>query len=487
MKRKRLWLLIPCLLLLLCLGVVLSYRIFWSTHRDIRKQAQAAYVQTVPPLRAQEKAPNIILIFCDDLGYSDISAFGAEAIQTPNIDLMAAEGMTLTQHYSASPTCTPSRAAMLTGRYSLRTHARTVLFPTIGDWKAKFNAYGGMLINNYSYGMKGISPDEITIAEALKARGYATGMLGKWHLGDREGFLPRDNGFDSFFGALNSNDQEPYEYYRNETVELKAPLDQSILTKKLTQEGVSFIKEHKDAPFFLYYAQPFPHYPAHAGEAFAGSSHGGTYGDCVQEIDWSVGELVKTLEEEGLTDNTLLLFTSDNGPYYEGDAGNHRGRKGNGFEGGSKVPFIAKWPGVIPKGKQADTVSSGLDLFPTILGMTETPLPQDRVIDGKDILPILKGESTQTPHDRLFVIKDKKIVAVRQGDYKYHVRTNSDMGNFSRAKQGPFLFDLSDDPREAYSLDSLMPEKAQEMADMITGFEQELRENLRGWKGTAKE
>ena len=248
----------------------------------------------------------------------------------------------------------------------------------------------------FPYGVRGILPDEITVAEALQAGGYKTGLFGKWHLGDKSPYLPNEKGFDHFFGSYYSNDMKPYAYYRNDELVIEAPADQTQLTKEITHEMLDFIDENRDQPFFLYYPSPFPHHPVHASEDYAGKSNGGAYGDCVREIDWSVGEIVKKLDELNLTENTLIIFTSDNGPWFEGNPGYHRGRKNNSFDGGQMVPFIASWPREIPKGIEVEATAMNIDFFPTFLNIAGIPLPTDREIDGLDMLPIMKGEVTET-------------------------------------------------------------------------------------------
>lgn len=324
------------------------------------------------------------------------------------------------------------------------------------------------------------------IPEVLKQRGYETAMLGKWHLGDKEGHLPNDNGFDTFYGALHSNDMKPYEIYRNNKVEIEAPVDQTILTKNFTKdftkEAVNFITENKDEPFFLYYAQPFPHEPLNASEDFEGTSETGLYGDVVEEVDWSVGEILKTLEKQGLDDNTIIIFTSDNGPWHEGSPGDGRGRKGNNYDGGQKVTLIAWWSGTLPEAEIIDEMSMGIDVFSTILDIVGVPLPEDRIIDGKNILPLLKGEQAESPHEELYFIKSKKVKAVRTKDWKYHIKNTSDNSTYWMMKVGPFLFDINKDSNESYNLTEHEPEVVAELNGKIEKMQASFKENLRGWR-----
>ncbi|WP_342805088.1 sulfatase [Alteromonas sp. M12] len=424
--------------------------------------------------------PNVIVILADDMGYGDLSGFGSELINTPNIDELASNGVALTNYYAPSPICSPSRAGLLTGRYPVRSHVPSVF---MHSEKFRNKAITKLLTFSgaYSYGMQGISHDEVLLSEALQAADYETALIGKWHLGDHVNDRPNKHGFDYFYGALYSNDMQPYEIYRNEEVDLPEPVDQSVLTKNLTVESIQFITENKEKPFFLYYASPFPHDPALASQDFAGTSKAGTYGDTVQELDWSVGEIMKSLEENGIADNTLVIFSSDNGPWFEGNAGQFRSRKGSNFDGGNKVPFIAWMPEKIKQGSVSDALASGIDIYPTILQMLDIELPQDRIIDGVDMMPILRGDNTVSIRDELFLFKAKKPIAVVNGQYKYYRRTSSDIGFYWLKQQGPFLFDLKQDQAESYDVKSHQSEKAQELSKKLDQFEQEIQNNLRGW------
>jgi arylsulfatase A len=340
------------------------------------------------------KKPNIIVFFMDDMGYADISYYGAKNIKTPNIDSLSENGVKMNCFYSCSPVCSPSRAGLLTGRHPLRMLIPHVFFPS----KSFISKFIRVTLRG-SHGVKGLLEDEITIAEVLNEAGYKTGLLGKWHLGDKSPHLPNDKGFEFFYGALYSNDMKPYAIWRNRKIEQPSPANQDNLTKYLTNEAISFIRKNANKPFFLHYCKPFPHDPLHASRDFQGTSNAGLYGDAVQEIDWSVGEILKTLHEFGLREKTLIIFTSDNGPWHEGNPGFHRGRKGLPFEGGQRVPFIVSFLSVLPKGITINEMAMNTDIFPSILNLIGIPLPDDRIIDGKDLIPLLSGVTPKSPHE----------------------------------------------------------------------------------------
>ncbi len=443
---------------------------------DLRLENHRDYLTSIEKT-ADTNSPNIVLVFVDDMGHGDISCFGSTAIQTPHLDKLAADGVKMNNFYAASPVCSPSRFSCLTGRYPNRGFVHQVFFPHT-------HPIGKIMVPlMFPYGVRGILPDEITIAEALQAAGYKTGMFGKWHLGDQSPYLPTEKGFDHFFGSYYSNDMKPYAYYRNDEIVIEAPADQTQLTKAITTEICGWIDENKDDPFFVYYPSPFPHHPVHASADYEGSSHGGGYGDCVQEIDWSIGEILQKLDEHGLTENTLVIFTSDNGPWFEGNPGYHRGRKNNFFDGGQMVPFIAAWPAEIPAGIEVDATAMNIDFFPTFLRMAGIPLPEDRAIDGVDMLPLMKGESAEANHEDLYFVKGKKIMGVRTRDnFKYIDRHRCDNSAYWVAKQGPFLFDLNHDPNESYDTHTHFPDKAEALKGMLESKREEMESNPRGWK-----
>jgi arylsulfatase A len=457
-------------------GVVVVGGITRQVHNQVGRNFQPAryqaYLDQIQPGTHPETLPNIIVILCDDLGVGDLES---PAINQPNLKRMAAEGTTLTNFYASASVCSPSRAGLLTGRYPVRTLISTPLLSTHNPLNPVMDALG-----RYSYNVRGIPKDEILISEALQRRGYRTGMVGKWHLGGTTGYLPNDRGFDSFYGAKWSNDDTPYAIYRDRQVEIPAPADQNNLIHNFTVEAQNFIQANKDKPFFLYLAHAMPHFPVHASQAFQNTSEAGRYGDAVQEIDWSVGQIFTTLKQLGLDGKTLVVFSSDNGPWMEGNPGYLRGRKLEWFEGGFRVPFLAWWPGVIPAGTTNSQLSVNFDLFPTMLSLAGAALPQDRIIDGKDILPILKDELSSA-HDTFFYYDTRNVVAVRYQHWKFVQRHLTDIAAYWPLKQGPFLFDLDNDPNESYNLIDTEPELAGQLSAMLETFRLDMQANLRGW------
>ncbi|QEG02402.1 Arylsulfatase [Stieleria maiorica] len=372
--------------------------------------------------------PNLIVILEDDLGYGDLGCYGVLDLATPHIDRMAEEGMKFTSFY-VSPVCSPTRASLMTGCIAQRVGIGGVLFPR----------------NNH-----GLNPEEKTLPELLKEQGYATAIIGKWHLGNQATFHPLKHGFDSWYGTPASNSQgfEPTlqqyaedcvwreEYTRESIVKMpeakcplirdnsiiEVPADQTQFTQRYTREAVRFITEHRDHPFFLYLAHNMVHIPVHASADFVGKSKLGIYGDAIQELDWSTGEILKTLKELGLDENTLVIFTSDNGPHLGqgASAGPLRGAKGSTFEGGVRVPFIARWPGNIPAGHVTDEPIAVMDLLPTLVTLAGGTAPSDRIIDGKNIWPVLAGENgAKSPHEAIYYLRGRSVNGVRMGDWKY--------------------------------------------------------------------
>lgn len=472
-----------------------------------RLEAHRDYLNVIEPATrtARAELPNIIVIMMDDMGWGDMSAFGSKAIHTPYLDQLAANGMSFTNGYASSPLCTPSRFGFLTGRYSARATLTNVFFPSVSipadqifdmqydndEVLAEDLAPSHQLQESEKFyrqindqqAVNGIPADEITFAEALQARGYKTALFGKWHLGDQSPSLPNDKGFDYFYGSHYSNDMLPYHFFRNREIADKGILDQTKITGMITDEILHYLDENGDNPFFVFYASPKPHHPIYAGERFQGTSKAGTYGDCIQEVDWSVGEIVKKLEEKGLTEKTLVVFTSDNGPWHQGSPGFHRGRKGNTFDGGQIVPMIATWPGTIPAGRTSNAQMMNIDFFATFLAMAGVDLPTDRVIDGRNLLPLLTGESDESPHEELFYVMDVKAYALRHANhFKYYASTTSENALFLRmGLLHPFLFDLNLDPDESYDQRAHYPERAKQMRDRLYEFNWELEHNPRGW------
>jgi arylsulfatase A-like enzyme len=420
------------------------------------------------------------------MGYGDIGAGarGNDMIATPHIDGLAAHGVMLTDFHSPSPVCTPARAGYLTGRLAPRAGLPNVVFPS-GSLKGfLFSTLAGPHLNTR------LPAEEITLADILQAAGYATGMVGKWHLGDRSPSLPNDMGFDSYFGALYSNDMEPFALYANRTVAEPAPADQRLLTERYTLAAITFIEHHAREPFFLYFAHNFPHDPLSVREERSGRSQAGLYGDVLEEIDDSVGAIVDTLARTGNLDNTLILITSDNGPWFLGDAGSQRGRKGNTFEGGMRVPFIAHWPRAIAGHRAEHAMAMGIDLVPTVLELLQLPRPTDRLLDGRSLLGVLtKGDPT--PHDYLYYYEGVTLFAVRDQRFKYRgpagVLYGTDQMPIGGAvPQKEWLFDLSGDPREAYDTSDRHPQQLERLRDAFEAKKREMATNPRGWRQVAE-
>ncbi len=368
---------------------------------------------------------NYVVIFVDDLGYSDIGPFGSRVNRTPHLNRMAAEGRKFTSFYVAAPVCTPSRAALLTGCYPQRVDMG-------------LNALPGSVNNIVLFpgDPKGLNPSEITIAEVLKEKGYATACIGKWHLGDQKAFLPTRQGFDTYFGVPFSNDMgfdnripyPPLPLMRDEKVIEEEP-DQTLLTKRFTEETLSFIEANQERPFFVYLPHSMVHWPHYASRGFRGKSSNGIYGDVVEEIDWSVGQILDKLTELKLAERTLVLFTSDNGGGGARDCFVSnlplRARKGNLCEGGVRVCMVAWCPDRIPAGTVCGEMATAMDLLPTFAKMSGAKLPEGRVLDGKDISPLLFGESgAKTPHEAFFYRRGMELYAVRSGPWKLFVRAN---------------------------------------------------------------
>ncbi|MGY5850112.1 sulfatase family protein [Salegentibacter sp. F14] len=426
--------------------------------------------------KAQEKEkPNIVVIFADDLGYGDLSSYGHPVIQTPKIDKMADEGMRLTSFYVAASTCTPSRAALLTGRYPLRTGLPHVIFPE---------------------SEKGLPASEITMAEALKNTGYRTMAVGKWHLGQsKEEFWPTEQGFDKYYGLITSNDMRPpwvdtdvpLHLYRGKEPVEEYPVDQTTLTKRYTAEAVKFIEESKDEPFFLYLPHNMPHVPLFASENFKDKSAGGLYGDVIEELDWSVGEILKALEDNDLDENTIVIFTSDNGPWDlpdrifvddivkpwdGGSSGLLKGGKTNTYEGGLRVPFVIRWPEKIPANKVSLQLATSLDLFSTLIQLAGGEVPQDRQIDGENILPIFLGDTAFKKKKDFYYFEGEFMEAIRSGDWKLRIAPFKIQAQGKKVRNEPSyeLYNLSLDPSEHYNRASEFPEIVAELKQKMLDF-----------------
>lgn len=400
------------------------------------------------------RRPNLIILLADDLGYGDLGCYGNRRMRTPNLDRMAAEGARLTEFYAA-PTCTPARSSLLTGRYPLRSGLVRVLMP-----HERF----------------GLPDSEVTLAERLKDQGYSTACIGKWHLGDLPPFRPNRHGFDYSFGLLYSHDMRlpvfqwpPLRLYSNGRA-LDLPLRFRELTQLYTREALHFIKRSRDNPFFLYLPYSLPHTPLSASVNFRGKSTAGRYGDAVEEIDWSVGEILDALAADGLDNDTLVIFASDNGPDLSagGSAGILRGGKGTTWEGGIRVPAIFRWPGVIPPGVVRDGISSLMDLYTTLIELAGGDVPSDRQVDGRNILPWLAG-GTGSPNLGFFYYSGRHLFAFRSGPWKIHFRKFELGPGGARGPvvscRPPELYNLFLDPAESVNVAAQYPKMAARLAE----------------------
>lgn len=412
------------------------------------------------------RQPNIVVIFCDDLGYGDLGCYGSAVNRTPCLDGIAEKGVRFTDFYVGQPVCSPSRAALMTGCYPKRVglHMGTdmcVLQP------------GNPI---------GLSPDELTVADLLKGRGYATALIGKWHLGDQPPFLPTRHGFDVYFGLPYSNDmglREDYPQFpplplmRGENVEESEP-DQSSLTHRYTEEAVRFIKENRERPFFLYFAHMYVHTPLHPPADFLERAENGPYGAEVECIDWSTGEILKALRECGIEENTLVLFTSDNGANSRNGSSNAplRGHKGQTWEGGMREPCVAQWPGVIPSGSTCTQLATAMDLLPTLSALAGAETPGDRVIDGKDIRGLLKGEpGASTEYDAFYYFASASLNAVRSGEWKLHTKTGE-------------LYNLAEDIGERRDLAAKCPDVVRRLREHSRACADDLGDFRQGKEGS---
>jgi uncharacterized sulfatase len=428
----------------------------WMRRRDVLAGLGAAALAAPSALAAKSptaRAPNIIIILADDLGFGDIGAFGARAIRTPHIDRLARQGAILTDYYAAANICTPSRAGLLTGRYPIRTGLG---HQVIQPW------------DNY-----GLKPTEVTLAKALKAAGYTTGMVGKWHLGHVAPYWPPTNhGFDSFFGLPYSHDQRPLslfaatepgvEYVKDDMVDL------AQLTRLFTDKSLAFIDAHRDRPFLLYVAHTAPHLPLVPHPDFKGKSAAHAYGDVVEELDAGVGRIMAALKRGGIDRDTIVIVTSDNGPWFEGSAGPLHDRKGGaGFDGGYRVPFVARYPRRIRPGTKSKAISMGIDIMPTLLAYAGAPMPNGVEIDGKDIRSVLEGSQT-SPHQFLLLFDNENIAGIRTQQWKLVAKSyyRGLMLPMDEVNYTP-LFDMIRDPGEQYSADQTHPDIVKELRGII--------------------
>jgi arylsulfatase A len=477
-----------------------------STIMRILSFLAAVFVTTALATAEEPRLPNIVVIFIDDMGYADIGPFGAKDYPTPNLDRMAAEGMVLTDFHAATAVCSASRAALMTGCYPERVGIRGAFGP-----RAR----------------QGLNPDEVTLAELCKSKGYTTAIYGKWHLGDAPEFLPTRQGFDEWYGLPYSNDMwpmhpdyvdlppdvqgrkrgfPPLPLYENEQIvnDEVTGEHQAQLTTAYTERSLKFIRENRERPFFLYLPHSMVHVPLFVSDKFKDQSGSGLYGDVVMELDWSVGQVLDTLKECGLDDNTLVIFTSDNGPWlsygeHAGSAGPLREGKGTMFEGGYRVPCIACWPGRIPAGSKCDELTATIDVLPTVAQLIGAEVPGDRTIDGKDIWPLLSGEADgQSPHESFYCYYDGELRAVRDRQWKLHLphqyRTlnGRDGGTggapveYSQTRIGEELFDLKNDPGETTNVAEKHPEIVERLREMAAAARHDLGDTLTKTKGANK-
>tara|TARA_R100000935_G_C2829249_1_gene164079 strand:- start:649 stop:2028 length:1380 start_codon:yes stop_codon:yes gene_type:complete len=390
--------------------------------------------------------PNIVVILADDLGWGDISLNGSDLIKTPNIDRIGREGIQLMTFYAGANVCTPSRAALLTGRYPVRSGMQHVVYPQSTD---------------------GLPASEVTIAELVKTRGYVTKMVGKWHLGHHDEFWPTNQGFDEFYGVPYSNDMGPFDLYEGKAI-VQSPADQKSLSRMYSNSAEDFIAANADHPFLLYVAENAPHAPLFVPDDVAGQSAAGLYGDVVEELDRGIGRILDALDEAGIADNTLVIFTSDNGPWFVGDTGGFRDRKGGTYEGSYRVPMLARWPGTIPAGSVSHEMAMSIDFLPTIAAVSGAALPTDREIDGRDLSELLRGKPV-TIHDELFFFNGNDIVAIRNKRFK--LMLNAYYRNFyvPFEKYGVrLLFDLVTDPTERFSFVREEPEVVDDLMSKVS-------------------
>jgi arylsulfatase A-like enzyme len=428
-----------------------------------------------PTLRAATSKPNIVLLFCDNLGYGDVGCFGSKKHRTPHIDQMAAEGVRLTSFYSASGVCTPSRAALMTGCYPRRVG----LHKTVPD---------GAVLRPVS--PNGLAPSEVTIAEVLKAQGYVTTCIGKWHLGDQAELLPTRQGFDSFFGIPYSDDMTPRDgqdwpdlpLMRDEIV-IEAPVDRDLLTMRYTEEAVSFMRKNRERPFFLYlpHAMPGSTRSPYSSAAFRGQSANGPYGDSVEEIDWSTGEILGAIKQLGLDEKTLVIWTSDNGaPRRDPPQGSNAPLSGWGYttmEGGMRVPCVARWPGKIPAGKSCDELCTLMDLLPTFAKLAGGEAPHDRQIDGHDIWPLLAAmPEAKTPYTAFYYYHMDQLQAVRDDRWKLHLSLSAKLTNLraATANSAARLYDLASDIGETTNVAAANPEVVRRLEQLAEQARQDL-------------
>lgn len=438
---------------------------------------------------AVTRKPNVVIILTDDLGYGDLSSFGQKNYETPHIDNIGNEGVVSTHFYVPTPYCAPSRATLLTGRFPLRHGLVRNPAPDVALVSS------GAGINAKIADTIGLSQKEVTMAEIFRSKGYATKGIGKWHLGHQEAFFPVEQGFDEYYGILYSNDMRPVQIIQNRDT-IKNPVDQRFLTKDYTKQAVEFIKRKKDESFFLYLAHAMPHKPLAASDRFyTPDTPNDLYHDVIRELDWSVGEVINTLKAENILDDTIVIFMSDNGPWFGGSTGGLKGMKATTWEGGIRVPFMIRYPKEFQEKRTIEQPLWSPDIFPTLFSLTNIKVPEDIYLDGQDITSILKGNKEE--HGAVFSMHNDNIQSVRKGDYKLFIskpkyRKEVDLSKWkdsrgpdgvhiiaqiegqsnpnvhpgiraSASKKELQLFNLKEDPIESNDLSDANPEKVQEL------------------------
>ncbi len=418
-----------------------------------------------------EQKPNVIFILTDDLGYSDVGCYGATKVRTPHIDRLAAQGLRFTDFHTAASICSPSRAAFLTGAYPQRC-----------------GLYLGINPLRTAHWFLGLAPDEITIAEQFKQQGYNTGMVGKWHLGTEPEFSMLKQGFAEYYGMPCNYSHSPKFFDGEKEVFARTPLDR--LTELYTNRVVDFVRRQGRRPFFLYYAHNYPHTPFQAGEKFKGSSQDGVRGDVMQELDWGIGELMKALEESGVAENTIVIFTSDNGPTKNSYAQPYRGTKYVTFEGGHRVPFIIRWPSRIKESRALNMPVNAMDLFPTLSEIIGAPMPTDRVFDGVSLMPLLDGKPlARQPNEPFYYYNCENLQAIRHGDWKLRLpRKKEQLPFWDKNKQfsnlaQPVLYNLASDRGESVDVAAKHPEVVVQMMTLAQEARRELGEFMQRGKG----
>ncbi len=452
------------------------------------KKEETATTEEIP------QKPNIVVVFTDDQGYRDVGVYGAPDFETPHLDQMAAEGIRFTDFYVSQGVCSASRSSLLTGCYANRVSIHGALMPPA---------------------QVGLHPDETTLAEICKSQGYATAMYGKWHLGHRPGLFPTDQGFDQYYGLPYSNDMWPkhpnnenFDFprlpvYQNDSIVGYLDEDQNRLTTEYAERAVQFIEENKDQPFFLYMAHSMPHVPLYVSDKFRGKSENGLYGDVIMEIDWSVGQILETLEKHGLDENTLVIFTSDNGPWlsygtHSGSALPLREGKGTALEGGVRVPCIMRWPGHIPAGAVQEKPAMTIDILPTVAKLIDADLPEKK-IDGKNIWPLMANEpGAENPHEAYyFYYKRNELHGMRMGKWKLYFphEYRSIEGREGRSdgmpipynnhmKMGLELYDLENDISETSNVAEQHPEVVAKMQKVADQMREKLGDSLKDIEGS---